>query len=125
MVEIILPKEHFGFFFIGREAYIASQSFAIHLDVAAIQTLDSDLPIAFVNDAELCALALVASMSVVEKTVRVAYSRTIRGFVDDAESLAKGDVPAAIGLGFLHRKVVKLSVATVLSTHVESEQSVA
>ena len=122
VIKIVLPEEYLGFLFVGGETHIVSQSFAIHLDISAIYTLQCYLPIPLVDELKLRALALVASMSVVEDTVRVAYCRTTCRFIDDAESLAVRDVPPAIGLGLLHRKVVKFSIAAVLALPVERKE---
>ena len=51
-------------------------------------------------------------------------SRPVGGFVDDADSLAVGDVLTTVGLRFLNSKVVELSLAAFLTFIVKGKEGV-
>ena len=50
------------------------------------------------------------------------YHRTARCQIHQTDSLAKGDIPAAVGLMLLHCEVIKQGIATVASLGVEGKE---
>ena len=114
MVEVVLPEEFLGCERVVGEAHIAGEAVAIDFQVAAVGALQGHAPLAAVDDAELRALARVGGVAVVEHAVGKGDGGTARGFVDDADGLAVGDVPAAVGHGLLDDEVVELGIAAFL-----------
>jgi hypothetical protein len=54
--------------------------------------------------------------------MRLRMHRFARGEVDDPEGLSIRNVTSPVGLGFLHNEIVELSIPSVVSLHVESEE---
>lgn len=125
MVKIVLPEEHLGLLRIVREAHIASQTLAIDLHITAIDTLQRHLALSTIDKLETGALASVSGMRVVEQAMRIADGRTIGSLIDDSECLTEGDVARTIGTGFIHREIIELGKAAILTLRVESEQGMA
>ena len=119
VVEIVLPHESLGFQRVGGETHIAGESFTKDLDVSPIGTFQRYDAAAPVVNGEFRLFALVTGMGVVEQAVLECYSRFSRGFVNDAERLAAGDVAAAIGTRLIHGEVVEFGITTFLSIFVE------
>ena len=68
---------------------------------------------------------LVAPVSIVKHTVRVANGRTVGCLVYHSYGLAIRYVVAAVGLGLVNGEVVKLSITAVLAIDIESKQRMA
>ena len=66
LVEVVLPEEYFGFIRVVGETYVAWYSFAIYLDVLAVEAFECHHAIAAVYELELCALVLVVGVCVIE-----------------------------------------------------------
>ena len=66
VVEIVLPKEHLGLLRVIGETHVTRQTLAIDLDVATVGTLQDNTALLTIYHAELCQVALIASMGVIK-----------------------------------------------------------
>ena len=122
LVEVVLPQELLSLAFVGGKSHVACYAIACHKQVSPILTLEDDLTVAAVDDAELGEVALVICARVIYKSVGSGVHGKSGGKVDDAESLSVRYVFTAVGLGLLDCEVVKQCIAAFLPLYVESEE---
>ena len=125
VVQVVLPHEDLGLRLVCSQTDIAGDAVARDKDIASVLTLQDDLALAFVDDAETGLGALVRDLGVVHQSVGQSNHGLAISKVDDTHGLAEGYVAAAVGLRLFNCKIVELCIAAVMAVLIESKEGVA
>ena len=122
MVQVVLPYEDLSLRFVCGQTDISRDAIARNKDISSVLTLEDNLTLSFVDDAETGLRAVVCHLCIIHQSVGQCYHGLASGKVDDSYGLSEGNVAATVALWLFDGEIVELGIASVSAVLVEGEE---